>query len=114
MKYDRVIEQALREAQDLLWANLPPTHELPDDQAVKGIRALVCLPSVEHALERGNDTVCAFALRAVHRVLSEQAASPRVTVCRLWDILDEPHLNRALGRKQNSRMNFRVKKPPAG
>jgi hypothetical protein len=34
MKSDRVIESAIRAAQNLLWQNLPPTHKLPDAAAV--------------------------------------------------------------------------------
>jgi hypothetical protein len=34
MKSDRVIESAIRAAQNLLWQNLPPTYNLPDAAAV--------------------------------------------------------------------------------
>src|SRR6266550_6472211 len=34
MKADRVIESAIRAAQNLLWQNLPPTHKLPDAAAI--------------------------------------------------------------------------------
>jgi hypothetical protein len=111
--YDRVIEQAVRKAQDMLWANLPPTHRIPDDDVVASVRALVAQPDVKQALERGNDVVCAFALRAVDRVVSDIAQPSRATINQLWDILDQPDLNHALGAKQNSRMNFWLKKPPA-
>jgi hypothetical protein len=36
-----------------------------------------------------------------------------VTISRLWEVLDEPELNRALGIRQNSRMILGRKKPPA-
>src|SRR2546429_5677710 len=40
MQYDLVIKRTLREAQGMLWANLPPASNLPDAQAVKSLRAL--------------------------------------------------------------------------
>jgi hypothetical protein len=58
-------------------------------------------------LERGHDTAFCFVLRAVNRVLSDDDQPDRTTINRLWDVLDEPELNRALGGQQN------VKKPPA-
>ena len=60
MQYDLVIERTLREAQGILWANLPPASNLPDAQAVKSLRALVRTPQVHQALERGNDTALCF------------------------------------------------------
>jgi hypothetical protein len=59
------------------------------------------------ALERSSDTLLTFALRAVERVVSDQSQTNRETINRLWDILDDPHLNKALGLPQNSRMTFR-------
>src|SRR6516225_5407363 len=65
MQYDLVIKRTLREAQGMLWANLPPASNLPDAQAVKSLRALVRTPQVHQALKRGNDT--ALLLRAPRR-----------------------------------------------
>ena len=110
MQYDLVVKRTLREAQGILWANLPPASNLPDAQAVKSLRALVRTPQVHQALERGNDTALCFVLRAVNRILSDED-QPNTTISRLWEVLDEPELNRALG--QNSRMILGQKKPPA-
>jgi hypothetical protein len=107
MQYDRIIQQTLREAQGILRANLPPARNLPDDQAVKSLRAIVRTPQVREALERGNDTALCFALRAVNRILSDEGQPDRATINQLWDVLDEPELNRALGVQRN------MKKPPA-
>src|SRR6266403_3105749 len=96
MQYDLVIKRTLREAQGMLWANLPPASNLPDAQAVKSLRALVRTPQVHQALKRGNDTALCFALRAVNRILSDEG-QPNTTINRLSDVLDEPELNRALG-----------------
>ena len=64
---------------------------------------------MHQALERGNDTALCFVLRAVKRILSEEN-QPNTTISRLWEVLDEPELNRALG--QNSSMILGQKKPP--
>jgi hypothetical protein len=113
MQYDRVIRQALCDAQDILWANLPPSHNLTDDGAVAGLRAGIAVPAVQEAIEQGNDTALCFVLRAVNHILTEQSESPRRTIDRLWNVLDDRELNGMLGLKQNARMFFRRKKPPA-
>ena len=100
MQYDLVIKRTLREAQGILWANLPPASNLPDAQAVKSLGALIRTPQGQQVLERGNDTALCFVLRAVNRILSDED-QPNTTINRLWDILDQPELNRALRR--NSR-----------
>ena len=104
MQYDLVIKRTLREAQGILWANLPPASNLPDAQAVKSLRALVRAPQVHQALERGNDTALCFVLRAVNRILSDED-HPNTTINQLWDVLDQPELNRARSaqRKCNRR-----------
>ena len=99
MQYDLVVKRTLREAQGMLWANLPPASNLPDAQAVKSLRALVRTPQVDQALKRGNDTALCFVLRAVNRILTDDDQPNRTTINRLWDVLDEPELNRALGIK---------------
>jgi hypothetical protein len=111
MPHDRVIQQALVDVQDLLWANLPPSRKLPDQLAIASLRKLLDRPEVKDALERGNDTVCAFALRGVFRVVAEDGP-PRATLNRLWDILQQPDLGRALG-KWKSLPKLWLKKPPA-
>jgi type 1 fimbriae regulatory protein FimE len=60
-------------------------------------------PAVQSALERSSDTFLAFALRAVERILADQSRTDREIISRLWDVLDDPHLNRALGLPQNSK-----------
>src|SRR6266566_9340389 len=106
MKSDRVIESAIRAAQNLLWQNLSPTHNLPDAAAVARLRDLVRSPAVQSALLHSNDTFFAFVLRAVEFVLSDQFRSDREVIDPLWDVLDDPHLNQALGIRQNSRITL--------
>ena len=107
MQYDRLIERTLRDAQGILSANLPPAKNLPDDQAVQSLRAIVRSPQVREVLERGHDTALCFVLRAVNRILSDDGQPDRMTINRLWDVLDDLELNRALGSQQI------MKKPPA-
>jgi hypothetical protein len=80
MQYDLVIKRTLREAQGILWANLPPASNLPDAQAVKSLRALIRTPQGQQVLERGNDTALCFVLRAVNRILSDKISRTRQSV----------------------------------
>src|ERR1700730_8985604 len=95
MQYDLLIERTLRNAQGILRANLPPAKNLPDDQAVQSLRAIVRTPQVREVLERGTDTALCFVLRAVNRILSDDDQPDRTKINRLWDVLDEPKFNRA-------------------
>jgi|SRR6516164_310998 hypothetical protein len=106
MNPDRVIESAIKAAQNLLRQNLPPMHNLPDAATVTRVRDLVRSPAVQSALGRSSDTFFAFALRAVEHMVANQSRSDRETISRLRDILDDPHLNQALGLPQNYRITF--------
>ena len=106
MQYHLLIKRTLRDAQGILRANLPPAKNLPDDRAVQSLRAIVRTPQVREVLERGNDTALCFVLRAVNRILSDDDQPDRTTINRLWDVLDEPELKRAMGQQN-------MKKPPA-
>src|SRR5438876_10272939 len=103
MSSDRVIVDAIKVAQDLLRQNLPPTHNLTDAGVVLRFRELVRSQAIRSALERSSDTVLAFALREVERVLFDQSRPHRETINRLWNIHDDPHLNHALGLPGSSR-----------
>jgi hypothetical protein len=94
MNSDRVIVEALKVAQVLL---CPPKHNLTDAAAVLRLREVIGSPSIRSALERSSDTLTTFALRAVGCVLSDRSLSHRETINRLWDVLDDAHLNKALG-----------------
>jgi hypothetical protein len=106
MNSDRVIEAAVRAAQDLLWQNAPPTYYVADDATVMRLRDLVRSSAIQAALLRGSDTFLAFVLRAVELVVANQAQTDREIIDRLWDVLDEPQLNQALGIPHNSRTTF--------
>lgn len=100
---DRIIVEALRVAQDLLCQNLPAVQRLNDASAVMRFRELVRSQAVRSALERGSDTLFAFALRAVGQAISDQSQTNREMINRLWEVLDEPHLNQALGSPHTRR-----------
>jgi hypothetical protein len=106
MNSERVIVDAIKVAQDLLWQNLPSTHNLSDAATVLRFRELVRSPAVRLALEGSSDTLLAFALRAAERVLADQSRTHREIINRLWNVLDDPYLNKALGLPQNSRITF--------
>jgi hypothetical protein len=57
-------------------------------------------------LERSSDTFAAFTLRALERALADRSRTDREIISWLWDVVDDPHLNQALGFPQNSRIAF--------
>src|SRR5215475_5820865 len=75
---------------------------LTDAGTVLRLREFVHWPSIRLALERGSDTFPAFVLREVARVLSDQSQTHGETIVRIQNVLDDPHLNEALG-PQNRR-----------
>ena len=103
MSSDRIIVEAIKVAQDFLCQNLHPAQNLTDAATVMRFRELVRLQATRSALERSNDTLFAFALRAVERVISDQTRTNREMINRLWEVLDDPHLNQALGNPHNRR-----------
>jgi len=107
MSSDRIIIDAIKVAQDLLRQNLPPTRNLTDGATVMRFCELVRSQAIRSALDRSSDTLLTFALREVERVVSDQSQTNRETINQLWNILDDPRLNKALGLPQNSRISFR-------
>jgi hypothetical protein len=89
MNSTRVIEAAIGTAKNLLWQN-----------------ELVHSPSIQSALQRSSDSFLAFALREVEFVAADESRTDQQIIARLWDVLDDPHLNQALGTPQNSRMTL--------
>jgi hypothetical protein len=102
MSSDRIIVEALKVAQVLLSQKLPPKHNLTDATTVLRLREVIGCPSIRSALERSGDALTTFALRAVERVLLDRSLSHRETINRLWHILDDAHLNKALGLSPNT------------
>ena len=100
---DRIIVDAIKVAQELLCQNLPAAQNISDATAVMRFRELVRSQAIRSALERGSDTLFVFALRAVQRVTSDHSQTNRQTIDRLWEVLDDPHLIKALGNPPNRR-----------
>jgi hypothetical protein len=59
--------------------------------------------------EHSSDTLLAFALRAVEHVVADQSQTDREIITRLWDALDDPHLNQALGDPTELTLDARTK-----
>src|SRR5262245_45443319 len=110
-KNDHLTERIIRDIRDLLLANITPTRNLSDDRTAEGIRSIAGGPELGRVLEQSNDTALCFALREIRRVLSDKPQS-RALLNRLWDIMDRPEINQALGIKQNSPGMLWWKKPP--
>jgi hypothetical protein len=96
MNSDRPFEAAIKTARNLLWQNLSATR-LTDAATVIRLRELVHSPSIRSALLHSSDTFLAFVLRGVEHVVVDQSQTDQEIITRLWDVLDDPHLNQALG-----------------
>lgn len=103
MSSDRLIVEAIKVARDLLCQNLPPRQHLGNAATMMRFQELVRSQAIRSALERSADTLFAFALRAVERVISDQTRTNREIINQLWEILDDPHLNQALGIPHSGR-----------
>ena len=66
-----IIEVTLRQICDILLASRRGI--ISDTEALNRIRAQIFRPSVQDAASRSGDTVFAFALRGLHRILSDRA-----------------------------------------
>lgn len=101
----RIIRQALTTAQDSLWANLPPGPTLDDTQTISSIRAAVLNEQVASALERLDDPIPVTCLLKTRTIVSDCQKSSRTLIDELWEVLDRPELNRALGQA-NGRLTW--------
>jgi len=103
MSSDHIIVEAIKVAQDFLCQNLPPAQNLTDAATVLRFRELMRSQATRSALERSGDKLFAFALRAVERVISDHSRTNREAINQLWEVLDDPHLNQALGKPLSRR-----------
>lgn len=78
-------------------------NNLSDAALVMRLRELLRSQAARSALERSSDTLFAFALRGVERVISDQSRTNREMIDRLWEVLNDPHLNEALGNSHSRR-----------
>ena len=94
MNSDRVIADAIKAAQRLLWHR----YDLPDATKVVRLRKFFRSPTVQSALQNSGDTLLASTLRAVELVVADQSRTDREMIGQLRDILlNNPHLTQALG-----------------
>jgi len=93
MHSDRVIADAIKAAQRLLWHR----YDLPDAMKVVQLRKLVRSPTVQSALQRSSDTLLPSTLRAVELMIADQSRTDREMIRRLWHILNNPDLIQAVG-----------------
>ena len=94
MNSDRVIADAIKAAQRLLWHR----YDLPDATKVVRLRKFFRSPAVQSALQNSGDTLLVSTLRAVELVIADQSPTDREMMGRLRDILlNNPHLTQALG-----------------
>ena len=104
MSSERIIVDALKLAHSLAGQNLRPATNAV---TVSLLRELFHSPSVRAALELGSDSLPTFVLREIARVLGDQSQTDGETIVRIPNVLDEPHLNQALGLRQNRWITFR-------
>ncbi len=112
MDDQRIIEQVIRKAQGLLRYDLAASRSLPNDLMVGQLRELIQSRELRSALGSSSDTIFAFALRGMRRVLADQSRSDRVIIGELWAILDDPILVAALGIKNSFRTSISFQRPP--
>jgi hypothetical protein len=93
----------LRNVQDILWANLPPTDGLSDIPTIDMLRAMLQLPLVRTVID-GDDIAANFVLRSVRTILADQTLPPCKLISRLWHL--EAETNRILGTRSDERLHF--------
>jgi len=93
MNCDRVIADAIKAAQRLMWHR----YDLSDAMKVVRLRKLVRSPTVQSALQCSSDTLLPSTLRAVELEIADQSRTDREMIRRLWDTLNNPHLIQAVG-----------------
>ena len=79
MNSDRVIADAIKAAQRLLWHR----YDLTDAMKVVRLRKFVRSPAVQSALQRSSDMLLPFTLRAVELVIADQSRTDREMLRRL-------------------------------
>jgi hypothetical protein len=92
------LDDAVRTAQDIMWAALSPGSARA--AAVVTLRDLLWSAKMTRALAISSDNCPAFALRQSRIALADASAWPDKTLSVLWTILDDPALNAALGIPQ--------------
>src|SRR5262249_1352616 len=79
MNSDRVIADAIKAAQRLLWHR----YDLPDATKIVRLRKFFRSPAVQSALQNSGDTLLVSTLRAVELVVADQSRTDREMIGRL-------------------------------
>jgi hypothetical protein len=101
----RIVRRALMQIQDALWANLLPTHNPSDAETIEQIRRIVLSEEVQRALRCGDEPVCIAYVDTIRATVFSRA-KPCTLIDALWSVLDQPILNKVLGRHQKRRMTI--------
>jgi hypothetical protein len=100
VRSNRIIRRALMQTQDALRGNLAAEHNPSDADTIVRIRLIVLKQEVESALHSSDEPLCIAYLDTV-RALIFRPMKPRTLMAVLGSVLDQPILNRVLGRRQN-------------
>jgi hypothetical protein len=111
MEHQRVIELAMREAQDILWDSLPPDSPAKP-VAVRNLRLLFRRTQTRLSLRQASDSLLAFHARAVQRILFDDGLEENDIFAALVPVLDDPGLNALLGLPPNSRITIVHRRRP--
>jgi hypothetical protein len=111
MEPQRVIEIAMREAQDILWDSLPPDSPAKP-HAVHNLRLLFQRVQTRLALKQASDSLLTFHARAVQRILFDDSRDEDGIFAALVPALDDPGLNALLGLPPNSRITIVHRRRP--
>jgi hypothetical protein len=98
MNCDRVIADAIKAAQRLMWHR----YDLPDGMKVVRLRKLVRSPTVQSALQCNSNALLPSTLRAVELVIADHSRTDGEMISRLGDILNNPQLIQAVGPQKRS------------
>jgi hypothetical protein len=109
MQNESVIEATLRQVRHIL-INNPSSNGIADAEVLSRLRGYIARPSVQDAMQRANDTLILFALRAVNHLLVDQSTSPRLMVNRVREVMDDSELTRILAGNKVSPFE-QLKKP---
>jgi hypothetical protein len=101
----RIVRRALTQMQDALWANIPPTHNRSYAETIERIRRIVLSEEVHRALRCADEPVSVAYVDTIRAIVFSRA-KPRTLVEELWAVLEQPMLNKVLGRRQKGPMTI--------
>src|SRR5919197_4262579 len=97
VRSSRIIRRALLQVREALCANLPPRYR-PDTETIDRVCRIVLSHDVQRALRCTDEPVCVAYLDTI-RAIVFRPARPRTLIEALWCVLEQPLLNKVLGRR---------------